>query len=97
MFVAHVSDLILSDVPHLNVMEFERKVVAYERENTICENASEIENESGRENTICENASERENSSKLETCENAPQGMVSSLIDWWNSGGGESTKVKTSL
>ena len=36
-----------------------------------------------------ENASKREN---LPTCENPSQGMVSSLIKWWNSG--ESTKVK---
>ena len=37
------------------------------------------------------NASKREN---LPTCETASQGMVSSLINWWNAGGGESTTGK---
>ena len=43
------------------------------------------------------NASKRENFPTCEylpTCENASQGMVSSLINWWNSGSGESTTGK---
>ena len=38
------------------------------------------------------NASKRK-SENLPTCEKASQGMVSSLINWWNSGGADSTKV----
>ena len=79
-------------------MEYTREVISIQ---SCIQNQSMSKNKEMLENVAkSTNASKKENASKREnasTFENASQRTVSSLINWWNSGGGEPTKVKHKL